>query len=222
MTSKIILQIIFSCFFSIQIINIYAQNPKQADDNPNLNCIEEKDKNENIKSKGCYILQDNKTWVKHGTWLHYNDKQKLIDSINYDHGILVNIRATYNSDGLLVERIDYNSAEFPRIITHTEYLYKGSSREIRTSYKQVKKDSVIKHGVLLSKWKNGNTKDSVVYENGIKKYWAGFYKSGELQFTSEFGENPQKGSPIKTTEYNKDGTIRSTRTEYAGYDIDLF
>lgn len=222
MITKSIKNLVLLHFLLGQLICLNAQNSSQSKENPNLNCIEEKDKNGHLKSKGCYILQANKTWAKHGTWLHYNEKQKLIDSLNYDHGVLVNTRATYNSDGLLVEKIDYKLAEFPRIITHTEYRYKGSSREITTTYKQVKKDSVIKDGILLSKWKNGNTKDSVVYKNGIKKLWAGFYKTGELQFTSDFGDNPKKGSAIKTTEYDKDGSIRSTRTEYAGYDIDLY
>jgi antitoxin component YwqK of YwqJK toxin-antitoxin module len=208
--------------FLFQSFEIKAQEFENSKDNPNLNCVEEKDKKGNILSEGCYYLQNDKTWAKHGTWLHYNKEGILIDSINYAHGLLVDIRKTYDDERNLIELIDYGKESFPRTIKHTEYKTKGASRVITTSYKQIKKDSVIKHGVLISQWKNGNIKDSVVYEDGIKKFWAGFYKTGELEFTSDFGLNPRKGSQIKTTEYDKDGSVRSTRTEYAGYDISLY
>jgi antitoxin component YwqK of YwqJK toxin-antitoxin module len=205
------------------IAGTLSLNAQESNDtNPELNCVEATDKNGNITSKGCFILEADKSWTKHGTWLHFDKNQQVIDSINYSHGLYVGIRKTYDSKNNLTEQIDYGVAEFPRIIKHTEFFYKGASKEITTSFKQFNNDSIIKHGALISKWKNGNTKDSVVYENGIKKFWAGFYKSGELQFTSDFGENPRKGSIIKTTEYDKDGSIRSTRNEHAGYDISLY
>ncbi|PLX16338.1 MAG: hypothetical protein C0599_15550 [Salinivirgaceae bacterium] len=209
-------------FYLIVITGLFSQNSDQKTDRPDLNCVEATYKDGTLKSKGCFILEEDKSWTKHGSWLHFDKNQNMIDSINYSHGTYVGIRKTFDAKGNLIEQIDYGDNIFPRNIKHTEFFSKGATKEITTTYNQINKDSIIKHGVLTSLWKNGNLKDSIVYINGIKRTWSGYYKSGELSFTTDFGEKPEKGSAIETIEYNKDGSIRSTRKEYVGYDIDMY
>lgn len=196
----------------------YSALFSQEKDNPNLNCIEEKDKNGNLISKGCYLLEKDKTWAKHGTWLHFNKDQNLIDSINYSHGTEVGTRATYNAKGEITLLTEYEDKPLPRIIKQTEFTRRGSTRKIITTYKQIKRDSIIKNGILLNLGKNDNVMDSIVYNNGKKRFSAHFYKSGGIASTSDFGKNPTHGSRVNMVEYNKDGTIRSKRTEFVGYN----
>jgi antitoxin component YwqK of YwqJK toxin-antitoxin module len=187
-----------------------------------MDCKEFKNEEGKLEAKGCFIKTQNGEWEKHGVWLFYGKKEILVDSITFSFGRKIGTRKMFDKKGREKAIIEYHGEEYPRTVKAIDFFTSGATRILIGNFIEASADSLTKHGSFRYIRANGNLIDSVYYTNGVKQYRTSFYPDGKIRATYDYGKNPKQGSPVIIKIYNKNGRLRSSRTEYVGeeYNID--
>jgi hypothetical protein len=131
------------------------------------------------------LIIDNEQFFD-GPYKIYYSKRQLKDSCYFEKGIKIGKEIFYDKRGRITFIHEYVGKSFPRTIKTKAYYYSGACRYAEGNMKEEKSGKAYNNGIDKFYWKNMQTMDSVIYDQGKMVYRAIFNKKGELVFEKSY------------------------------------